>query len=472
MASLLPADQIASDETGRLVAYVEATFANGVTVTGSGLLVGRNDLLTSTHVLYNPSRGGLATSVHVYLGAELDPDTGRLLGSVADVLVRRPDVLHYGTSVFVTGANDTVTDAEAQHDMALLALTRDIGFDLGWIEIADADPPSAFLAQSYGYPSDFNGLTVGSVSARDSSSRGVIYSTSRDAYQMGAGSSGGPLIYTDANDQLVVVGTKSAVGETEGVWSNLSLHRQALITELSDNNTALGAGARDVLGGETDESLVVSSGAVYWDAGAGDDVLQMAGGAHYFAGGYGLDVLEWAVDRDQVDWQQTTAGQTRLVFQGSPSASVVLDGVERVVLQDARWAADIEDGQAGLAAKLVGAVLGADFVSNQTIMGIALDYLDGGGSVESLIDLGLTTPMAIAVIGRPVANDRDAIAVVFQNITGVAADAGVIDSFASQIGSVPGQLSLEELILVGANHELNLTNIDFVGLVDQGLWYA
>ncbi len=472
MASLMAADLIAEDSSGRLITYIEASFRNGVTVTGSGLLVGRNDLLTSTHVLYNPSRGGLATSVTVYLGAQLDPDTGRLLDTVAEFTIRRPDVLHYGSLVFVSGSNDTVTDDEAKHDMALLALPEDIGFELGWIPMASQDPPSAFLAESFGYPSSFNGLTVGSVSARDSSSRGVIYSSSKDAYQMGPGSSGGPLVYTDSDEQLVVVGTKSAVGETEGVWSNLALHRSALVAEISANNTAVAAGAQDVVGSSDNDDLAVTSGAVYWAAGEGDDLFDVSGGRHYFAGQAGLDTVVLQSSREHLIWEQTLAGQTRLVAGSTAQVSVVLSDVERLVLDDARYAWDVASGTPGVAAKLVGAVLGADWVADARVMGIAIDALDEGLSIASLIDLGLTTPMAQSVLGLPVETPGDAIAVVYQNIVGQSASAAVIDGFESQIGSSAGKLSLQDLILSGAEHELNLANIDFVGLVDQGLWYA
>jgi len=47
------------------VVYVESTFSNGLTYTGTGFMVGPNDVLTASHVIYSASDGGVATSVTV-----------------------------------------------------------------------------------------------------------------------------------------------------------------------------------------------------------------------------------------------------------------------------------------------------------------------------------------------------------------------------------------------------------------------
>ena len=47
------------------VVHIEVLFPNGAHEHGSGVMVGRNDVLTAGHLLYNPQLGGLAVSAHV-----------------------------------------------------------------------------------------------------------------------------------------------------------------------------------------------------------------------------------------------------------------------------------------------------------------------------------------------------------------------------------------------------------------------
>jgi V8-like Glu-specific endopeptidase len=55
------------------VAYLEATFADGNVFIGSGVMVGPNDVLTASHVVYSSVNGGVATSVKVILGYDPSP---------------------------------------------------------------------------------------------------------------------------------------------------------------------------------------------------------------------------------------------------------------------------------------------------------------------------------------------------------------------------------------------------------------
>ena len=452
------------------MAYVVTTFPDGTIARGSGILVGRNDLLTATHVVFNPARGGLATEIEICLGAQLDPESGTLLDAVATYTIRRPDVLHFGAQVFSAGSNDTVTDAEAANDMAIVGLPQDIGFDLGWAPLAEQNPPAAFLAESFGYPSAFSGLARGSVSARFTGTREVIYSTSQDAVEMGSGSSGGPLLYLDSQGRMVIAGVKSGVGDTEAVWSNLQLHLQALRSESADNNSLIGAGALDAVGTANHDQYSAQSGAVYWNAGAGDDRFLAGWGNHFFAGGSGTDTLNLALGRDAIRFETTTSGLAKIVAASIHGQSVVIDSVERIECADQRYASDL-DANPGLALKLVGAVLGPSWTQNGVVMGIAIDLLDSGMPPEDLIELGLTTEIAQTSLGREIVSDQDSIDLVFRNIVGRAPTEPEIDFFVRQIGPAPGGTTLPALILSGADHPLNLENIDLVGLSYEGLWF-
>ena len=49
---------------------VFVTWPDGTSSTGSCAVVGRNDILTATHVVYSPDRGGWATELSFYFGAD------------------------------------------------------------------------------------------------------------------------------------------------------------------------------------------------------------------------------------------------------------------------------------------------------------------------------------------------------------------------------------------------------------------
>ena len=50
------------------VVYIEARFPSGEMYTGSGVVVGRNDVLTASHLIYSVEEGGLAEDINVYPG--------------------------------------------------------------------------------------------------------------------------------------------------------------------------------------------------------------------------------------------------------------------------------------------------------------------------------------------------------------------------------------------------------------------
>ena len=52
----------------RAIVYITATFPDGKQFSGSGAIVGINDVLTASHLLYRIEDGGSAVSVTVYPG--------------------------------------------------------------------------------------------------------------------------------------------------------------------------------------------------------------------------------------------------------------------------------------------------------------------------------------------------------------------------------------------------------------------
>jgi hypothetical protein len=140
-----------------------------------------------------------------------------------------------------------------------------------------------------------------------------------------------------------------------------------------------------------------------------------------------------------------------------------LQSIERVKFNDGLVALDIE-GNAGTAAKILGALWGKESVENPTFVGIVLHYLDSGVSYEALLDLALG-----AILGTNKTNEA-IVELVFTNLVGEAPTQDVKTELASYIDS--GAYSQAGFARAIADLELNATNINLIGLSDTGLQYT
>ena len=140
-----------------------------------------------------------------------------------------------------------------------------------------------------------------------------------------------------------------------------------------------------------------------------------------------------------------------------------LVNVERLSFNDTRVALDL-DGNAGSTAKLLGAFLGSAGVSNKKFVGIGLQYIDAGGTYESLMELAIST-----VFGET-PNSRSVVTTFYKNLTGQQAPEDVVATYADLLDN--GDLSLLSLSLQVADNEINLSNINLVGLSFTGIEYS
>lgn len=171
-----------------LVAFVVSTWADGTMASGTGALVGRNDVLTATHVLYDPDHGGWATDVQLYLGADYNHVTNRFDAEGVEPAFTRWSSWGWPTQVFSVGSNNTLSMAEAQYDVALLGLNVAVGDQLGWLGL-DPNRNTPQQALAVGYPAGSTGMMQETVQVFKAD--GVYESTQPS---MGPGSSGGPLL--------------------------------------------------------------------------------------------------------------------------------------------------------------------------------------------------------------------------------------------------------------------------------------
>jgi len=224
-------------------------------------------------------------------------------------------------------------------------------------------------------------------------------------------------------------------------------------------------------GGRTPAQLLegmASAGAVRVDAirdvtvtgDAGHNTINPTLGlARYVDGGAGTDTVVIPA----------TLGQTHVQANGNGSFTLqrLTDGamldttrVERVTFSDTKLALDL-DGNAGQAAKLLGALGGPGMLANKGVVGEVIRLLDAGATSETIAGLGLqllgaNTPTQIAQT-------------LWTNVVGRAGTDGELKLLTDLMA---GGVSAGELVVMAANLEMNATRIDLVGLTAKGIEFA
>ena len=205
---------------------VLVTWSDGTYTQGSCAVVGRNDILTATHVVYNPDRGGWATELSFYFGADYNSSTGRFDSFQYSYSLPTGTfgwrATAWGSQVYADGDNSTLTSAESQFDVALIGVSKPIGDVTGWFGLAWERDYAQWVTQ-VGYPRSSTGMMTSAVNASRDPLWG-IYRTTTD--MMGPGSSGGPIFTPDG----YVIGVASSGTSTESIWADIGF----VATHLSD----------------------------------------------------------------------------------------------------------------------------------------------------------------------------------------------------------------------------------------------
>ena len=190
-------------EPYRAVCYITCSWSDGTRSSGSGVVVGVNDVLTAMHVVYDARRGGWATQITISPAADTKPYLVQPLGEFANWGRVSSRIGNWDQD-----GDGLLTDAEAQWDLAVIGLRSRIGDVTGWVGTSAAS--SGTSAEAVGYPGRGTCMMGQQVYANASSSYGVFEVN----YSLGPGASGGPLLQTVANGDVYALGVLSA-GDTQ-----------------------------------------------------------------------------------------------------------------------------------------------------------------------------------------------------------------------------------------------------------------
>ncbi len=170
------------------VVYIEATFPSGKSFTGSGAVIGENDVLTASHVIYSDINGGLAQEIEVYPARE---GSSMPFGSYQGACVNYFEV---------DQDNDGLSNrAESEHDLAVVGFETAFGNDTGWFglesgqssgsynltgyPVENGDVPNLWMTNEYGYVTenpDFDVFDFQSIDSFPGNSGGPLWSTGEE----------------------------------------------------------------------------------------------------------------------------------------------------------------------------------------------------------------------------------------------------------------------------------------------------
>lgn len=210
-----------------------------------------------------------------------------------------------------------------------------------------------------------------------------------------------------------------------------------------------------------------------------DDVLIGNEAANVFLPGQGNDLIDGRGGFDVVVMPGRRADYTidRLAGSGhhivehrnGASGAKELIRIERVQFDDGKVALDVEAGAAGMAARLVGALLGPQFVKDRQVASVALWALaDAGMSASQVAQLGIDSPLFAQLGGG--ASHADFVATIYRNVTGVSQPSA--QAIAPYVAWLDARVhSKSSLTLMAADTAANLARIDYVGLIASGFDY-
>ncbi|MDD2892302.1 MAG: M10 family metallopeptidase [Halothiobacillaceae bacterium] len=224
----------------------------------------------------------------------------------------------------------------------------------------------------------------------------------------------------------------------------------------SDNlGIAFGTIIENAIGGSGSDTLRGNDAGNVLRGGGGDDAID---------GGAGIDLAEMGGRRADYSLARSNDGYV-VVDRTGADGTDTLTNIERLHFSDVNVALDVVDGNAGVVARFMGAVFGAGAVAgapySKEYTGYGLAFLDGGGTQDDLMQIALEARLGGGF------TDAEVVDLLFRNIAEQPPTPDELDYFTA--GLEAREYSAATLAITAAELELNITNIDLVGLAASGL---
>ena len=245
---------------------------------------------------------------------------------------------------------------------------------------------------------------------------------------------------------------------TPGYWSFVGSARASTITSAGQATVNFGTVLENLIGSAFADNLHGNDVNNVINGSAGNDQITGGGGNDNIDGGVGIDIAIFS--RASKGYKISTEATSVLVTGDAITDGIdTLLNIERIRFSDKSIAIDL-NGNAGISAKVIGAVLGKTQVQNLTYVGLGLSYLDKGMSYSDLSALALTAVGATT-------NDA-VVSTLWKNVIGTDATAEIK---APYIKMLTDGMKVGDLVVLAADTSFNTTNINLVGLAQTGIEY-
>ena len=200
------------------------------------------------------------------------------------------------------------------------------------------------------------------------------------------------------------------------------------------------------------------------EGGASKDVLTGFGGDDILIGKENIDTARYHSNAADYNLEKLSNEIWSIKHQnGKSDGSDTLIEIERIQFSDISFALDL-DGNAGITAKILGAVFGPEAISNKTYAGIGLALLDNGMSFDALMQIAIDT-----ALGEDATSHAAVVDLLYKNVVGISPSAAEAAYYVEMLNN--GTHTLTSIGIMAAETSLNLENIDLVGLHQTGLEY-
>ena len=433
----------------RYVVDIEILFSGATTyVEGSGIVIGDNDILTASHVLYSADR--TIQDIRLYAGRS------DVSGS-DEYFYFYSGEAQYDFNVVGNG-DGTITFEDIGIDYAVIGIPEPIGVILGSATISS----TAFIGTTTsmaGYGSDF-GLDVlsadtGGVTTAINRSTNVIRYTN----QATPGDSGAPVFQTIDGEQ-VVVGIVSGSGGF-GVFLSADTIN-AINISIDSNNTLLSSGdIATFQAGSADDTLFGTSGYDNLDGGAGNDILTASGGNDILIGGAGNDVALY--DAARTSASVIIEADRTLVTVNSETDRLI--GIERINFSDGILVLDVENDIAASVYRLYRAAF--DRTPDNLGLSVNVDAIeDRGLSFKELANAFLQSAEFAAVYGSAVTT-ADFVNLLYDNVLDRSPDEAGFNGWSSLLND--GLLDRTD-VLIGFSDSPENINAVVSEISSLGIW--
>ena len=195
-----------------------------------------------------------------------------------------------------------------------------------------------------------------------------------------------------------------------------------------------------------------------------NDIIKGQPGTDFFDGGVGIDTLVYSGPIEQYTIKKSGARFVVSESTGSDDTDYLIS-IERLQFSNAKLALDL-DGHAGDATKLIGCLLGQEYLQDKNLVGVVIDLFDQNYTKNQIASMGLSTTLYKSLAGS--FNNKDFVNHVFTNVVGRAPQVDELNTYLNLLMQGSTQA---DLTVMAADTELNSNQIDLVGLIQNGIVY-